>query len=165
MDGEISETLEIVFIVEGEPTPRSAKLPGALAVGEVIVHLQGELGGTDLEELSLEDAEAALIAEQLLAEVLAGEFKVLHLSRKGAVEVTVTYNGRSVSKPFRPNATIRKITRWAISPEGLKLEGDAADFQLKLGADILPPDQHLGQITKGAKAVSLTLVFKVKPQG
>jgi hypothetical protein len=62
------------------------------------------------------------------------------------------------------------VIEWAIGAGGVQscgkpLDGTIADYQLKHDSDVLSPDDHLGQVVRGQKAVRLSLVFKVKPQG
>jgi hypothetical protein len=95
----------------------------------------------------------------------AFEFAPLHVATPGKIKTTVRYQDRHVAREFSPAVTIAAIIVWAIGPEGLNLQGDPTDFQLKLDGEVLPPDAHLGQIARGKKEVTLDLVFKVKPQG
>jgi hypothetical protein len=95
--------------------------------------------------------------------VRVGAFKVLHIGKRGKVKVHVTFGRETVDEDFRPAATMRKVTRWAIAALGL--EGEVADFQLKLDDEVLPPETHVGQVARGAKVLRLSLVMKVKPQG
>jgi hypothetical protein len=165
MTVEVEEKVEIICVVSGEGEPRSLRVETKDTAGEILRRLAEQLGRQDLEEISVEDADDALPEHVEIGEVMVAGFVVLHVSDKGQVQVTVTYNGRSVDQAFRSNATVRKIIKWAISPGGLKLEGEPSDFQLKRGPDVLAADQHLGQVAMGAKHVELSLVFKVKPQG
>lgn len=102
----------------------------------------------------------------MLIEQLSVEFAPLHVARHRArIAVTVEYNGRDIEREFRPSATVERVIKWAIGPEGFSLEGDPSDFQLKLGDEILSPGTHLGQLPHPHDAVKLDLVFKIKPQG
>ncbi len=165
MAQETQERVEVVYLVEGEREPHAHTLEPADTVEAVLQRLRAVHGRDELHELLLEDEEEALALELRLAEVLKDEFRLLHLAAKGKIKVVVTYNGRQAHHEFRPSATIAKVIVWAISPAGLKLEGEPSDFQLKHGADILSPETHVGQLSKHREPVELLLVFKVKPQG
>jgi hypothetical protein len=162
---ETQERIEVVYLVEGDRSPHSHEVEPSETVGAVLARLRAAHGREDLEELLLEDEEEALALELRLAEVLLDEFRLVHLAAKGKIKIFVGYNGREVEREFRPSATIARVIIWAISPEGLKLEGEPSDFQLKLGDEILTPETHVGQLSKHREPVRLALVFKVKPQG
>jgi hypothetical protein len=116
-----------------------------------------------LIEVYVEDAEEPLDHDWGLIEHLAVEFGPLHVARPGKIATTVRYQGRHIQYPFRPSATVAKVTRWAVGK--LAPTEDPVDFQLKHDGQVLPPDSHLGQVAHGEKSLFLDLVFKVKPQG
>lgn len=157
-------TLEIIFTVEGDPSPHSQHIDGDADADEALKAIRKALSRSDLEEISVDDADTPLPKKARIADATA-DGQILHVSSKGEIEVVVSYSIRDVKRDFRPNATVGGIIAWAISSQGLKLEGDPSDFQLKLGNTVLTPDQHLGSIARGQKRVDLSLVFKVKPQG
>lgn len=156
---------ELVFILEGEPEPKSILIEKAEPLEALLGRLNQVHGRDDLEELCLEDEDEALDLERLLAMLQSGEFRLVHVGAKGKIKVVVTYNNREVEHAFRPSATLRRVIKWAISDKALNLDGEPTDFQLKLGEEILPPDTHVGQLSKRREPVRLSLVFKVKPQG
>jgi hypothetical protein len=156
---------ELVLVVEGERLPRQIRVPVTATAVEVVGVVVAETGRTELTEIFLEDGEDCLVEEHRVVEIVIEEFRLIHVGTKGKIKVTVTYNSRKVEREFSPSTTMQKIIVWAISQHGLGLEGSAADYQLKLGTEILPPDIHLGQIAGGEKHVTLSLVFRVKPQG
>lgn len=156
------KSLEVAFVLEGERKPQIIEAPEGATVGELLA-LVAARHGVDIDEVAIEDSEEILDLKTQLRDVLVGAFKVLHLGKRGKVKVDVTFERSTVHEDFRPAATMRKVTRWAIAALGL--EGEVADFQLKLGDDVLPPETHVGQVAKGAKVLHLTLVMKIKPQG
>jgi len=160
-----SQDLEGVFALEGERNPRSLKAHPDSSVADFIALVVKDTGREEFVEVLIEDEEVVVPGEKPIRELFEADFKLIHVATKGAIKATVQYRTRAVSHHFRPNATMEKIIRWAISPKELNLEGGPEDFQLKDGNDVLPADVHLGQVAKGHKHVTLTLVFKVKPQG
>jgi hypothetical protein len=160
-----SQVPEVVFALEGERNPRSLKTHPDSSVTEFIALVVKDTGREEFVEVLIEDEDGVVPGEKPIRELFVAGFKLIHVATKGEIKVTIQYSTRSVSRDFRPSATMEKIIRWAISPEELNLEGGPEDFQLKDGNDVLPADVHLGQLTKGHKHVTLTLVFKVKPQG
>lgn len=159
------KTAEVVFALEGESKPRSLVLPIDATVSDFLKKLTEDIGRADLTEVLVEDGTASLAPDQSLLEATGDAFKLLHVSTPGEISVTVACNGRNAERSFSPSTTLLRIIAWAISGEGLTLEGETSDFQLKRDEEILGPDQHLGQVARGKKAIALSLVFKVKPQG
>lgn len=157
--------IEMVYVVDGDLAPRTRRVAEDATAGEVVKIVARELGREDLEDMYLEDQEKPVSDKAKMGTVLQGEFQVIHIGGKHDVKVEVSYNGRAVHRQFAPSITIRSIIAWAISPKGLDLQGDAADFQLKHNGEILPLELHVGQIAHGRETVGLVLVFKVKPQG
>jgi len=155
---------EVLFALEGERKPRSLAAPATVTVAEFLELVKVHTGRADLEEVLIEDDEIALEGHVILVErILIDEFKLVHVASRGKIEVFVTFNGKTKDHRFGPNATMEKIVKWAI--EKFELEGGSSDFQLKLGDDVLPPGEHLGQVADGQKTVRLALVMKIKPQG
>ena len=152
-----SQDLEGVFALEGERNPRSLKAHPDSSVADFIALVVKDTGREEFVEVLIEDEEVVVPGEKPIRELFEADFKLIHVATKGAIKATVQYRTRAVSHHFRPS--------WAISPKELNLEGGPEDFQLKDGNDVLPADVHLGQVAKGHKHVTLTLVFKVKPQG
>lgn len=157
------KTLEVAFVLEGERRPEIIELAAKATVAALLKEVASRDGGEAYDEVSLEDAEEVLDPKTPLAEILVGTFKVLHVAKRGKVKVYVTFERETVEEDFRPSATMRKVTRWAIAALGL--EGEVADFQLKLSDEVLPPETHIGQVARGEKSLRLSLVMKVKPQG
>jgi hypothetical protein len=165
-DVQVLPLTEILFIVQGQREPKAHSAHPAMTVAEFGVIAAGAGGIEEIVEVFMEDADEPLAGELILVEQLPVEFAPLHVARQRAkIAVTIEYNMQHVEREFRPNATIERITRWAIGPEGLKLEGDPSDYQLKHDGEVLPPDMHLGQVSHPHHKVKLDLVFKVKPQG
>jgi hypothetical protein len=165
-DVEAVALTEILFIVQGHAEPRAHSAHPTMTVAEIAEIVARADGIEETVEVFIEDAEEPLAGELILIEHLSVEFSPLHVARHRArIAVTIEYNLQQVEREFRPNATIERITRWAIGPEGLKLEGAPSDYQLKHDGVVLPPDMHLGQIPHPHHKVKLDLVFKIKPQG
>jgi hypothetical protein len=162
---EVIEMVEIVFAVEGHNRHFTAEIAPKTRVSE-FAKIATQVGQIDeVVEVFLEDGEHPLLGELVLVENLSERFAPLHVARPGLIKTSVEYNGRRVERAFRPSATAARITEWAIGKKELNLEGGPADYQLKHKGQVLSPDQHLGQVADGHKAIELDLVFKLKPQG
>lgn len=162
---EEGNQLEVLFAVEGRRQHFGVPIGREMTVREFAIIATKAGGLEEAVEIFLEDAEEPLNEELVLAENLAASFSPLHVATHGKIAVTVHYNGRDIHREFRPSATVARVIRWAISPEGFNLEGDPSDFELKHDGEVAPPDMHLGQIAHGHKRLKFELVFKVKPQG
>lgn len=155
---------EVLFAVEGERKPRSLALPVEVTAAAFLERVVALTGRTELVEVLIEDEEVTIQDDQILFErIVVDEFKLVHVATKGKIKVDVTFNGKTKDSEFRPSATMEKIIKWAMG--AFQLEGEPADFQLKLGDEVLAAGQHLGQIAEGKKTVRLNLVMKIKPQG
>jgi hypothetical protein len=157
------ECVAVVFAAEGQVGHHDAEIGPTTTVKEFIDIAVTKTGIEELLEVYLEDADEPLGHELILVEHLSVEFAPLHVAKPGKIATTVRYQGRQVEHPFRPAATIAKVTKWAVGK--LAPTEDPSDFQLKHDGKVLPPDSHLGQAAHGEKSIVLDLVFKVKPQG
>lgn len=164
MDNQV-DSHELVLAIEGERGPRQIQVSRSATAKEVIEAVVLETKRTELTEIFLEDEEDCLVEEHRVVELVIEEFRLVHVASKGKITVTVVYNSRQVHRDFAPSVTIETIIAWAISPSALNLEGVPAEYQLKLGSEVLPPDLHLGQVAKGEKKIAFSLVFRIKPQG
>jgi hypothetical protein len=155
---------EVLFAVEGERKPRSLTLPTEATAAMFLERVIALTGRGDLVEVLIEDEEVTIQGDNVLFErIVVDEFKLVHVATEGKIKVEVTFNGKTKDSEFRPSATMEKIIKWAMG--AFELEGEPADFQLKLGDEVLAAGQHLGQIAEGKKTVRLNLVMKIKPQG
>jgi hypothetical protein len=164
-DAEVTERVEVLFAVEGQARHHSATIDPNIIVREFFDIAVTASGVDELVEVYLENAEVPLDHQLVLAEHLSIEFAPLHVATPGKIKTTVRYQDRHVVREFSAAVTVAAITEWAVGKDGLNLEGDPSDFQLKLDGEVLAPDNHLGQVARGKKEVTFDLVFKVKPQG
>jgi hypothetical protein len=157
------ECVAVVFAAEGQVGHHDAEIGPTTTVKEFVDIAVTKTGIEGLLEVYVEDAEEPLGHELILIDHLSIQFAPLHVAKPGKIATTVRYQGRHVEHPFRPAATITKVTKWAVGK--LAPTEDPSDFQLKHDGKVLPPDSHLGQAAHGEKSIVLDLVFKVKPQG
>ena len=142
-----AELTEILFTAQGRREPLCEKIHPGITIEEFGVLAATAGGIEETVEVFLEDVDEPLGGKLILIEQLSVDFAPLHVARHHAkIVVTVEYNMREIERDFRPNATIERITRWAIGPEGFKLEGDPSDYQMKHDGDVLPPATHIGQL-------------------
>jgi hypothetical protein len=163
-DGQVEQT-EIICAVEGRRPHCGINIGRQTTVKEFAV-MAAKIGGfEEVIEVFVEDADDPLDEAAILVEQLTENFSPIHVATHHKIEVTVEYNGNEIHRNFRPGKTIESATKWAIGPEGFKLEGAVIDFQLKYKGEVQPPDRHLGQVGDRKKKLKFVLVFKVKPQG
>ncbi len=162
---QTGDSVEVLFTVEGHAAPFGAHVPRGITVGEFVAVAKSESGATNIADVFLEDATTPLDYAAALVGSLTTDFKPIHVAAPGKIRTTVKYSTRDVTAEFGPNVTLETVIVWAIAPGELNLVGTPSDFQLKLDGKALSPDFHLGQVARGAKAITFELVFKVKPQG
>ncbi len=155
----------LVLAIQGMAKPIELEVPETATAADILASIRERTGRDDLVELAFEDDDEAVDDGDRVVESLRREFRVLHASTRQRVTVILKYEGQRRERIFRPNATIRRVIGWAISEEGFNLEGKPAEFQIKLGDRVLPPDMHVGQAARGACELSAALVHNVKPQG
>lgn len=162
---EVAERLDVLFAAEGHPGHHSAEIGRTTTVREFLDLAVTKTGIEGLLEVYVENAEEPLGHDLILVEHLAIEFAPIHVAKPGKIATTVRYQNRHVERAFRPAATIERVTEWAVGKDGLDLQGDPSDYQIKHDGKVLAPGSHLGQVAQGKKSVVLDLVFKIKPQG
>ena len=92
----------------------------------------------------------------------------LHCHRCRAVEVAVTFNGRTKSHKFTPSRKVKGVLKWAVG--AFELHGvDAENKELRIGGDtgtILQSQQHIGSFVHAPKChIDLYLTAIVEVQG
>jgi hypothetical protein len=163
---EEAPAIEIFFVVQGQRQPFAEHVHSTITVAEFTAIAAPKGNFSDVVSVFVEDVDEPLGEGLALVEHLSREFSLLHVAHRHAkIAVTVEFNMRKITREFRPNATAERVVRWVISPEGFDLTGPPSDFQLKHDGEVLPPDTHIGQIPHPHHAMTLALVFKVKPQG
>lgn len=159
----IATAFPLVLAVQGMSKPIEMELPEDASVEDILDRVREQTGRDDLVELAFEDEDEPLEDGERVLAALRKEFRLLHASTRQRITVALTYEGVRHERLFRPNATVRRVIRWAI--EIFHLEGKPAEFQIKVGDRVLPPDMHVGQAAQGACALAGTLVHNIKPQG
>lgn len=73
-----------------------------------------------------------------------------HLHRCKKVEITVTFNGKTVHHKFGPAATIAKVKKWAAEKKFHMTPQDAGEHMLQISGTVIRPDPgvHIGTLTK-----------------
>ncbi len=159
------QRLDVVFAAEGHAGHHSSEIGRTTTVREFLDIAVTKTGIEGLLEVYVENAEEPLGHDLILMEHLSVEFAPIHVAKPGKIETTVRYQNRRVEWAFRPAATIERVTEWAVGKDGLDLQGDPNDYQIKHDGKVLAPGSHLGQAAHGKKSLVLDLVFKIKPQG
>jgi hypothetical protein len=112
-----------------------------------------------------EDSEEEVAHDRKVSECHPHWPKILHCHRCRKVSVSVYYNGEE-SRAFGPNATVRKVTKWATKQFGVD---EGRKWVLRLDSaegEILDPDTRLGKLVDHAScALSLYLTERCLIQG
>jgi len=94
------------------------------------------------------------------------ELRHVHTRAVRRIEVTVNFNGKHRRRQFSPAATVATVLAWA--KKRFKIDPAAgADYVLQLLPEktVPRPDEHLGDLKPGSKALEFDLVREVTPQG
>jgi hypothetical protein len=160
-----AETHNFVLVVEGQRKPLSIDAPVDASAVALLSSVRALTGREDLTELLWEDIDEAIHEEERLVTRLEEDFRLLHATSGGSIQVIVRYENQEKAQRFRPSTTLRRVISWAISPEGFNLIGQPSEFQIKFEGRVVPPDTHVGQLGRCEKAINLLLVHNIKPQG
>jgi hypothetical protein len=131
--------------------------------GQLIERAQAVVDCVVFLEDSDESIEAAVVIEELAKK---GPVR-LHLHPCRHVEVSVTYNGRTVTRSFGPGTTIARIKGWAAEKLGIAA-GDASELLLQIRGTMDRPSlsTHVGTLVKCPHcAISFDFVTNVKVNG
>ncbi len=155
----------LAYVVEGIEDQHELPATAADTTADILARIKERHADAEITELLIEDEDEAVAADDRIVERVDREFKLVHASRGGKIKVVIHYEHEKRDRAFGPNATVRRIRRWAVSDKGFDLTEPAAKFVLKLGERVLEPELHLGQISRGERTVELTLVHGRKIQG
>jgi hypothetical protein len=115
----------------------------------------------------IEDTEDVLKHDDLLENIGVHHRGHVHIHRCRHIEVSVTFNGKQVSKAFPPSATVGHVKKWAAREFGMS-EKDASEHFLQISGTITSPheDIHIGTlVTHPVCHISFDLVPKVRIEG
>jgi hypothetical protein len=118
--------------------------------------------------LLVEDSEDELRDDARLCDHGIRHKHHLHCHQCRAVDVAVTFNGRTKSHKFTPSRKVKGVLKWAVG--AFELHGvDAENKELRIGGDtgtILQSQQHIGSFVHAPKChVDLYLTAIVEVQG
>ena len=161
-----------VFIsIEGEATGLTAECGSLDTMAKVLDTLEQTHGRQDLRafSISVEDSDDDTAATVAVQDALRGERRGrIHLHHCHSVYVAVEYNNESLTHGFTPASTVQRVLKWAVSPQGLNVEGDVHDLALQVAGTTVPlaPNVHIGTLLSNRRCeLSLELVPKDRPQG
>lgn len=113
-----------------------------------------------------EDAQTPADLGATLGVLRVRELRHVHTRAVRRIEVTVNFNGKQRKRKFSPAATVATVLAWA--KKRFKIDATAgADYVLQLLPEktIPRPEEHLGDLKPGSKALEFDLVREVTPQG
>jgi len=149
------------------------QLPSEAPVKQVIVAAVGQgvrqPASSDALAVFLEESDQPLALGSTLSEVGINSGSHLHVGTCTRVMVTVNYNNKDEQQQFPGAATIERVTRWAVGPEGFKIPPtDRIDWVLQICDSSTQPhgDTHVGSLVQGETCKAcFDLVPKVRVQG
>lgn len=167
---ETIETIKVFLQGNGISQIVLAELPAEGRVGDIIEAARTHgLQVVDGEELLIwiEDENEPLRPELTLAEAGIHKHSRMHVHTCHLVDVTVVFNGKTITRHFSPAQTIEKVKQWADHEFGL-LETDANDHVLQVSGTTDQPaeDIQLGTLVHSPQcSVGFDLVPKSRVQG
>ena len=115
----------------------------------------------------IEDAEDVLELDHRLEKAGIRHRGHVHIHRCNRIEVSVTFNGKKITRAFPPSSTIGRIKKWAAKEFGMT-EKDASEHVLQVSGATATPDEdtHLGTLVTHPNChISFDLVPKVRIEG
>jgi len=115
----------------------------------------------------IEDAEGVLELDHPLEKAGIRHRGNVHIHRCNRIEVSVTFNGKKITRAFPPSFTIGRIKKWAAKEFGMS-EKDASEHVLQIIGTTATPDEdaHLGTLVTHPNChISFDLVPKVRIEG
>jgi len=167
---ETNEKLQV--FLQGKDIPQNVltELPAKGRVVDIIeaarTHGLQVIGGEELL-VWIEGEDEPLNPELTLVKAGIRKNSRVHVHTCRHIDVTVVFNGRTITKPFSPAQTIEKVKKWA-DHELVLSETDANDHVLQISGTIDQPDEdkHLGALVHFPQcSVSFDLVPKSRIQG
>jgi hypothetical protein len=148
---------------EGRVDADAVDLDEAIPIGDAL-----EIASDDVA-VFVEDADEELDPTATLAVAGVADRAHLFRGRRRRIKVAVSFNGESIDREFRPNATVGRVFRWATGPNGFDLsKEDAAEHTLAISpGDTIPPrDAHLGSLDNGSPGrLTFALIPKHRFEG
>ena len=165
--------IEIFLQGEGIPEITLVRVLGNGTVRDILksAETQGvQLAGDERTlVIFVEDGEEILPHDLSLEDAHIGHRSRVHVHRCHRLEVTVNFNAAQKAHAFPPSATIERVKRWAVGPEGFGLHGiDATEHLLQLCHSTTRPDEdtHIGSLVAFPDCgLCFDLVPKVRVEG
>ena len=165
----MKQEIEIYLHGAGTTDEKIIKVPEDATVRDVLDAAKHAGLHVDADTILLvEDAEEELRHDACLCDHGVKHKHHLHCHRCRAVEVAVTFNGRTKSHKFPPSRKVKGVLKWAVA--AFELHGvDAENKELRIGGDtgtILQSQQHIGSFVHAPKChLDLYLTAIVEVQG
>lgn len=164
------EKIEVFLQMEGVKEIVLVQLPRTGTVRDVIIVAKGHnprFGEEEPVRVFIEDEDAAVELDVALEDAGIKHRGHAHVHRCQHLEVSVNFNGRTVSDSFPPSATVGRVKKWATRELGMT-EKDAAEHVLEVSGTkvALDDDTHIGTLVHyPACQVVLDLRPKVRVEG
>ena len=165
--------IEIFLQGEGIPEITLVRVPDDGIVRDILrsAETQGVRFAGDERSLVIlvEDQETEVFPDSSFEEAHIGHRSRVHIHRCRRIEVTINFNAAEKAHAFSPSATIERVKRWAVGPDGFNLHRiDATEHLLQLCHSTVRPDAdtHIGSlVTFPDCGLCFDLVPKVRVEG
>ncbi|RUX23022.1 hypothetical protein EOA27_01785 [Mesorhizobium sp. M2A.F.Ca.ET.037.01.1.1] len=134
-----AEGLREIGHIDVEPGTTVRKFKELLAD---ILKLDGEI------LVFVEDEDTPLGIETVITEIKSPHGLKLHLHRCHDIEVSVTFNRKTVQHTFKPGTTVAKVKKWAAIKQFHMTPDEAGEHLLQISGthDRPAPNTHLGTL-------------------
>ena len=145
------KAINLFYQGEGRAQMEHLEMDDATTFGQLKVQLTQRYGADDHAHLFMEDDDELVDETRPLGEFATKAGLKVHLHRCRHVEITVSFNGKSVERRFAPSATIGRVKRWAAERKFGMTHDDATDHSLQLSGTHTQPaaNVHVGTLTDG----------------
>lgn len=158
--------IEVFLQGEGIADIVLVQVPEAGTVRDIVEAAQahGLRGGNGQVLVFAENAEEPFQQNISLREAGIGQRSRVHVHRCRKVEISVNFNAGLESRSFPPSATMERVKRWAVGPQGFKLSDvDATEHVLQVCNTATRPDEDM-QIGSLVQAGTCTVCFDLVPK-
>lgn len=141
-------SIDIFYQREGSREIEHLDISSEITFGALKALLIAKHGLEEGAALFIEDVDAAVDDEQALHGHAGRAGVKVHLHRCRHIEVTVSFNGKTVEHRFGPGSTVARVKKWAAETKFGMSPEDASEHVLQIVGthDRPPPGTHLGSL-------------------
>ena len=162
------KSLQVFYQLEGAAGVDHLEFPDDATFADLIKTLVGKHGVDADTLLFVQDGEEPVGPEGPLASAAHGGAVKVQAHRCKRINVSVTFNGRTVSDTFAPGTTVGRLKKWAAEKQFHMSPDEAGEHVLQIAGtqDRPAPNVHVGSLaTHPACHVTFDLVPNERVNG